>query len=219
MGKINTGILGGVSGKIGNVVGSSWKGIDYLKTLPASYKDAKTEVQVTNRSKFLTAVRFLQPLIEVIRVGFKALAVKKSAFNAATSYTYQNAITGDYPDISIDYSKVMMSKGTLRGAENVAAISSAAGKLTISWDDNSGLSSAGINDAAMVVVYHPVLKDAYYKLNAASRGDLTTELDLPQSYSGTEVEVYLSFIALENTGGSPSKSISNSHYLGTVTIT
>ena len=31
MAKINAGILGGVSGKVGNVVGGSWKGIDWLR--------------------------------------------------------------------------------------------------------------------------------------------------------------------------------------------
>lgn len=217
MGKISNGILGGVSGKIGNVVGSSWKGIDYLRTLPASYSDAKTEVQINNRSKFLTVVRFLQPLTEVIRIGFKAMAVKKSAFNAATSYTYHNAATGEYPDVSIDFSKVMMSKGSLRGAENANASSASAGKLTVSWDDNSGLSSASSNDAAMIVVYHPDLGDAFYNLNAATRGDTTIELDLPQAYSGSEVQVYLSFLAVEGSGSS-TKSISDSSYLGAVMI-
>ena len=31
MGKISQGILGGVSGTVGNVVGGSWKGISYLR--------------------------------------------------------------------------------------------------------------------------------------------------------------------------------------------
>jgi len=217
MGKIKSGILGGVKGKIGNVVGSSWKGIDYLKTLPASYSDAKTETQVNNRSKFLTVVRFLQPLTEVLRVGYKSLAVKKSAFNAATSYHYKNAIMGEYPDVSMDYSKVMMSKGNLRGADNALASSSAATKLNLSWTDNTGLSSANADDVAIVVVYHPELGDAFHTLNAASRGDLAAELDLPQSYSGSDVHVYLSFMALSGTKQT-SQSMSNSSYLGLVSI-
>ena len=31
MGKIAQGILGGLSGKVGNVIGGSWKGIDYKR--------------------------------------------------------------------------------------------------------------------------------------------------------------------------------------------
>lgn len=36
MGTIKQGILGGFSGKVGNVVGASWKGIDYIRSLPSS---------------------------------------------------------------------------------------------------------------------------------------------------------------------------------------
>ena len=32
MGTINKGILGGFSGKVGNVVGGTWKGIDYMRS-------------------------------------------------------------------------------------------------------------------------------------------------------------------------------------------
>ena len=38
---ISQGILGGISGKIGNVVGGSWKGIDYLRIMPASVANPK----------------------------------------------------------------------------------------------------------------------------------------------------------------------------------
>ena len=51
MGKISQGILGGVSGKVGNVVGGSWKGIDYLKIMPASVANPQTPAQMDQRSK------------------------------------------------------------------------------------------------------------------------------------------------------------------------
>ena len=34
MGKINLGILGSFSGKVGNVVGGKWKGISYMRAKP-----------------------------------------------------------------------------------------------------------------------------------------------------------------------------------------
>ena len=43
MGKINQGILGGVSGTVGSVVGASWKGISYLRGKATSHTDANTE--------------------------------------------------------------------------------------------------------------------------------------------------------------------------------
>lgn len=218
MATLKNGILGGVRGKIGNVVGSSWNGIDYLKTLPSHYTDAKTEVQVSNRSKFLRVIRFLQPITEFIRVGFKSQAVKKTAFNAATAYHYHNAITGEYPDIVMDFTKVMVSRGNLTGAYNAGAASSTPAKIQLSWMDNSGGGSAKSDDVAMVVVYHPQLLESHFTLNAGSRADAGAELTLPQSFSGGKVEVYLGFMALDALGSQAMKSVSNSAYVGSVLV-
>ncbi|MDD3723512.1 MAG: DUF6266 family protein, partial [Lutibacter sp.] len=52
MGTIKKGILGGFSGKVGSVVGSTWNGISYMRSLPASVKNPRTEKQMSQRSKF-----------------------------------------------------------------------------------------------------------------------------------------------------------------------
>ena len=46
MGIIKKGILGGFSGKVGNVVGASWKGIDYIRSLPSTVRNPRTPRQV-----------------------------------------------------------------------------------------------------------------------------------------------------------------------------
>lgn len=215
---LKNGILGGVSGKIGNVVGSSWNGKDYLKTLPSHYTDAKTEVQISNRSKFLTVIRFLRPITDFIRVGYKSQAVNKTAYNAAMSYHFHNAVSGVYPDLAIDFSKVITSRGNLTGAYNAAASSTEAARLQLNWADNSADGTAKATDAAMVVVYHPVLMDAYFKLSVANRSDGSVDLQLPQSFGGTEVHVYLSFMSQDALGSQASKAVSNSVYVGAVLL-
>ena len=52
MGIIKRGILGGVSNKVGNVVGSSWKGIATLRSLPLSVANPNTLAQRNNRTSF-----------------------------------------------------------------------------------------------------------------------------------------------------------------------
>ncbi|MDD4190768.1 MAG: DUF6266 family protein [Mangrovibacterium sp.] len=73
MGKISQGILGGVSGKVGNVVGGSWKGIDYLRVMPASVANPQTPAHMDQRSKFITVINFLQPIKDFIRVDSKIM--------------------------------------------------------------------------------------------------------------------------------------------------
>ena len=59
MGKIKKGILGGFSGKTGSVVGGSWKGIDYMRSLATSVANPKTSAQVTVRTNFSALVSIM----------------------------------------------------------------------------------------------------------------------------------------------------------------
>ena len=52
MGKINQGILGGFNGKVGSVIGASWKGISYMRGIAQSINNPKTEAQVMQREYF-----------------------------------------------------------------------------------------------------------------------------------------------------------------------
>ena len=92
MGKIAQGILGGLSGKVGNVIGGSWKGIDYIRIKPSSVANPRTVGQVNQRTKFTATLEFLQAVKPFIKLGYKGLAVKKTEFNAAMSYVLNNAL-------------------------------------------------------------------------------------------------------------------------------
>ena len=52
MGTIKQGILGGFSGKVGTVIGSSWKGISYMRGRAQSVKNPKTDAQQKQRAFF-----------------------------------------------------------------------------------------------------------------------------------------------------------------------
>lgn len=219
MGIIKKGILGGVSGTVGNVVGGSWKGIDYLRILPASVANPKTQKQMNQRTKFIKVIRFLQPLTDFVRIGFKAYAIRMSAFNAAMSYNFRHAVTGEYPDYSIDPSKVLLTRGTLAVATNVSCDAELPGKVSVQWQDNSGLGNANSSDKAMIVVYNLEDETVVYSLEAAVRSDTAAEMEVPVSFTGKEVHCYVGFTALNefiSTGGK--KSISNSAYAGSVVV-
>jgi len=113
MGKISQGILGGLSGKVGNVIGGNWKGIDYLRIKPSSVANPRTEGQVNQRNKFTISLEYLQANKDFIKLGYKAFATKKTEFNAAMSYVLNNGISGSAPNFSVDYSLALLSRGSL----------------------------------------------------------------------------------------------------------
>ena len=135
MGRIKKGILGSFSGKVGTVVGASWKGVAYMRSLPQKSKTSCTERQASQRTKFAITMGYLTPMAAVLRIGWKLYARRQSPFNAATSYTLTNAIVGAYPDFEIDPSKVLISRGALAGAERAEGIQNIAMPTDWSGDD------------------------------------------------------------------------------------
>lgn len=220
MARMNQGILGGLSGKVGNVVGGTWKGISYLRALPASVKDAKSIKQRTTRLKMLLVIQFLQTCTDFIRIGFKGYAIKMSAFNAATSYNYHNGITGEYPDLAYDFSGLLVSRGKLTAVDNATCTSPEESKVAIRWADNTGAGNASSSDTAILLVFNPEKTRSVYLLQGAIRRDGVLEMDVPNDFRGCEVHCYLGFADFGNLVTGQSKDyVSNSVYAGSVTIT
>jgi len=211
MGKIAQGILGGLSGKVGNIIGGSWKGIDYIRIKPSSVANPRTEGQVNQRNKFSETIKFLQPNKAFIKIGYKGYAVKKSEFNAAMSYLLGNAITGTAPNFTIDYANALLSRGSLSTALNPTSSLATAGEVTFNWGDNSAEGNANTTDKAMLLVYNPIKKESIYVLDGAIRTAGTQILTIPNTYAGDTVELFMAFVTADGT------QVSNSVYLGSGT--
>lgn len=212
MGKINQGILGGFSGKVGNVIGGNWKGIDYMRVKPASVANPQTEGQMDQRSKFSTVLEFLQPMKDFVKVGYKNYAIKMTQFNSAMSYILKNAVSGSYPNFTIDYANALISRGSLAGVLNGAAASSAAGAVEFTWDDNSNDGNAEKRDKAMILAYNPAKGEAIFITDGSNRNSGAESLTVPDSYSGDTVECFISFVSEDG------HSVSNSKHVGSVTV-
>ncbi len=211
MGTIKKGILGGFSGKVGTVVGSSWKGIAYMRSLPQNMKNPRTEGQVSQRTKFSIALSFLKPMTAFLRIGWKLYSNKQSPFNAAMSYTLANAIVGNYPDYEIDPSKVLVSRGALTPATNATA-TDGGGNIAFTWYDNSGTGSAKETDKTLIAIVNLAKAEVITDIARTQRADTAQTAIVPADWSGDTVETYLGFMSEDG------KEIANSIYLGSITI-
>ncbi|QFZ54491.1 hypothetical protein FEZ18_06630 [Oceanihabitans sp. IOP_32] len=211
MGKIPQGILGSLSGKVGSIIGGSWKGIDYIRIKPASVANPRTEGQVNQRNKFTITLEYLQATSDFIKVGYKAFAVKKTEFNAAMSYVLNNAVGGIAPNFTIDYSLALLSRGSLSSVLNGSTDLATPGQVTFDWDDNSAEGNANATDKAMVLVYNPSKKESVSILNGADRTVGSQVITIPNTYAGDTVELFMAFVSADGT------QVSNSVYLGSGT--
>jgi hypothetical protein len=212
MGTIKKGILGGFSGKVGTVVGASWKGIAYMRSLPQKVKNPRTELQLMQRAKFALTLNFLKPMNGLLRTGWKLYAHRQSPINAAMSYTIANAITGTYPDYSIDASKVFVSRGSLTPAHNASANAAAGRTVIFAWGDNSGSNVAKQTDKALLAIVNPAKSEAVFDAAGAERSAGTQSVSLPADWLGETVEAYIGFISEDG------RDVANSVYLGTITV-
>jgi len=212
MGKINLGILGSFSGKVGNVVGGNWKGISYMRAKATSVSNPRTDGQVNQRTKFALVLAILKPITGFLRVGYKKYAIKQTAFNAAMSYILNNAVTGSSSaDYSVDLAKVLVSRGNLTGAVNGVA-TSANGVVTLNWADNSGSGNATATDKALIVVLNPTRAESVFDTGGNQRVAGTEDITVPADWVGESVEVFLGFITEDG------KDVANSSYLGSVVV-
>ncbi|SDL15659.1 hypothetical protein SAMN04487898_115142 [Pedobacter sp. ok626] len=212
MARIRNGIFGPIHGKLGNLVGATWKNVPYLRVLPDLTKNSKlaTQAQIASREKFKFMQEWLVPFYSYVTVGFKNHAKDKTEINAAFSINYKLAIVGVYPDLSIDYSKVVLSKGYLPGLFNAEVQFSAnTEELELTWLQNYNDDSS-LDDLLILTVYNRELKIVDGFIGGVRRADLKCSLKLNPKLIGRSLDVYVSLISLNG------KKVANSEYLGRV---
>lgn len=206
------GILGVFTGKVGTVVGSSWKGISYMKSLPKSSGKAPTPLQLDQRLKFALVGNFLKPIKSLTNIGYGSVTGNVTPANAVASYHLNNAVIGNSPNFQIDYPMVMFSRGELPGPAVPAMIAAPSGALNFSWVDNATANLAQPNDKAIVLVFNVTTKEFVHDATAERSGG-SLEMILPAHFVGNTVHAWMAFFDVND------KQVSTSVYLGEETVT
>ena len=71
MAKLNKGILGPISGKLGPVIGGTWKTIAYIRAVSSKKPAKRTIGQIATQEKMRFLNNFLVPFHPYITVGMK----------------------------------------------------------------------------------------------------------------------------------------------------
>lgn len=212
MATFEKGILGGFSGKVGNVVGARWRGRNVMRSLPQRGDYTPTENQILQRERFKTVVEFLNPIKGLLSQFFGKKQGDKSPYNLATSYHLKDALIQVGNVFEIDYPKVLISKGDLRGIDSPVITPAANQVVNILWTDNSGQGNANALDQLVVVFFAPSLNLFQTYENVSAREDESAQMTLPAFFAGAEVQTWVTFVTDSGT------TAATSLYLGAVTI-
>jgi hypothetical protein len=212
MGKIGKkGILGGFSGMVGPVVGTSWKGLDVMRSRPPRKRGKSTEGQLKQMARMTLMNKFVKPLTDLLNETYDNGLVQMSGYNKALSLNMRNAVDGEYPSFTINFARVVIGQGDLLNVDYLAATSPSEGVLKISWEDNSNQGSARATDQAFMAVYCADLEEWKTDFGGPFRNAGSYTLDVA-AFSGNEVHAYIGFMS------SGAKFISTSLYAGKVNI-
>lgn len=183
MATYSKGANGTFSGKVGSVVGSSWRSVDYLRSLPKKSTKAATNEQIAQRARFALAPQYLRPIKDILNIGYKDKQLNKiSGYNAAVKVFLTQAITGDYPNFVIDFSKIVISKGSLSVFHNLSATLQG-NDLVLNWQSILNRYNAFADDLLILILFNET-KMMYLVYDNITRTDLSYTINMGTDFSG-----------------------------------
>ncbi|MBB6272695.1 hypothetical protein HDF26_003152 [Pedobacter cryoconitis] len=202
--------LGTFTGKIGNMVIYPLKGQIVSRAIGKSHKPA-TINQKTSRMAIKKLNHFFRDIKGYINVGFEleAKGTTSNQFNMAMRSNRLH-IKGLYPDVEIEFAKMLVTKGLMPVVKNAKAKILTSG-LKVTWDNQPAEKGMRQDDQLMLLAYFPgtTIKTRIFTTEVRrAEGKYTFKLNrdalMPKAH------LYLSFISDNR------KIISDSQYLGEI---
>ena len=204
MGVIKRGILGGVSGKVANVIGGSWKGIEYLRAMPLSVANPRTTAQVANRGRFKSVtVLASEMLTTIVKPLWDRFAVSMSGYNDFCKVNKDVFVDGTF-----QYSALVLSRGKMDAPTGLTGTAnSSAHTVTVSWSNALSDAYASADDEVYVAVVGADGSFAAASSGSAKRSEGTVTFSYPSTWTGGQPYAFVAFRRKDGTIVSNSASI------------
>ena len=180
----------GLSGRIGNMICYSWRGRQCVRTMPAQYRDAKTEQQLAQRAMFKAMVGFAAQARLVLKKGLKTSSLNAQMLE--TNYFIRinkGCFAIEDGTFAVDYESLQLSEGP------VAPVAFDAPRLIdettvhVDFEKNPLHRTTKSEDMVYIVAYCPELKT--FDLSAPFyRYKGYAELRLHPLFAGKEVHLW-----------------------------
>ena len=215
-------LLGDITGKVGGLVYTDMRGTKVVKKMPSPPKKGKkTREQAEQRAVFKCAERFLRGVgYDAVRLGYQLpKSTGMSEANAAMQHLMLEAVTGEYPDYSINFSKVKMSD-PLRETEacwNASCVAGDGLTIEVTWEKNPyPEKTTRLDDNAAIVFFNETWRrNIYREMHSrvtVPRSALKWTLQAAPRFLGHHIHCWIFFVSADG------KRVSQSEYLGIVTL-
>jgi hypothetical protein len=188
MARFKSSTFGKISGKHGDAVAAIRKdGTNILKVLRIA-SNPNTPAQKNHRDKFAFTMRELNCMRSLYTITYDS----QYGVNKAVGIAMKNALTGEYPDFKLDYSKLIICEGTLNNTPQVRLEQVGGSTVKIVWNAEELL---GRNPAEIVnlVFLNQTSKSVILKQNVALSRAGSAQVDLPVDWMDKDVHCWIYF--------------------------
>ena len=145
------------SGKLGDVIYSSWHGRPYVRRRPESVANPQTEAQQAHRNAFAEISRLSSAMKVAHTVGLHSKAVREKL---NTHSVFKKLNKDCYGADGIDYPRVCISKGSVSGFSIISAEVNQEGVVRVAFD--GCCTTVNKNDEFYLFVFCPDQREGLF---------------------------------------------------------
>ena len=202
MARFTSSTFGKISGKHGTAVAAVRKdGLCILKEYRVA-SNPNTTGQKNQRGKF----GFVMKEINCLRRVFTRNFGGQYGINKVVSIAMKTAVTDDFPDFKLDYSKLEVASGSLYNTPDVNRIRINENALQISWNTDF-IMSGSPTDKVHLIFLNSDTKFVIERYECAGRSEGKIEIEMPVGYIDSDIHIWIYFSSADG------KMISTSQYI------
>ncbi len=183
----------------------------FLRFLDNGTYSGTTTLQLPEQDRLRKIIDFFEIMYNIMDACYRLLKKRKNPGSAAIE-NLANALTGKFPNVSIDFSKVNVLGGKLASPSATMHQNYGSNKLSFSWA-RCTLCNSNESDELMGMIYCPERHEFWCEPNLGIlRSDRFCTMDVPVEFDGKHVHVWLAYRTADG------RENSDSSYMGEVLI-
>lgn len=185
-------IIGRTKKTLGNVVFTTWKGRNVIKTRPLTVGNPRTMRQQNQRAKFAVLVSLSKALMAKAKKKF-CLNNGTTEYNQFVSMNMQRLYVSPSGTVCVDMPQLSVSAGSIGGEIPTAVANGLAGVIDVQYTHTSNGGSKLPSDYALAGAFNSRTGE-YEETNVVfSRNANHCTINYPPTWAGDNVHVYLFF--------------------------
>ncbi|MDR2224102.1 MAG: DUF6266 family protein [Flavobacteriaceae bacterium] len=193
MAEIKDGILGGLNGKVGPVIGVTWRGRYFLRSLPNKSKKAASDKQLIQRNKMRLVSPFTSKIKDFVNKHYPKKQEGNRILNGQeqlTSLLLKEGIETIEGEPHLAIAKVLLSLGVLPPVAIKKINFLKDNRIKILWENTLINVLIKPNDKLTVVTYNDAINTFYIASHIATRQEKYAHFTLPEQWVSGNVHLW-----------------------------